>query len=77
MNWYFAVSVLLLAGLLFVPVSRLVFTLSVRRLEKRSGEKLGAAELEGQRRRARVIALVLVFLFSLLFNLRLPVPPHG
>lgn len=71
------ISVLLLAGLLFIPVSRLVFTLSVRRLERRRGERLGVAEIEGQRRRARVIALILVFLFSLLFNLRLTGPPHG
>ena len=77
MNWYFLVSVLVLAGLLFIPVSRLVFTLSVRRLEKRTERTLNDAELTGQNRRARVITLIVVIAFSILFNLRFIDPTHG
>ena len=77
MNWYFLVSVLVLAGLLFIPVSRLVFTLSVRRLEKRTERTLNDAELTGQNRRARVITLIVVIAFSILFNLRFIDPIHG
>ena len=77
MNWYFLVSVLVLAGLLFIPVSRLVFTLSVRRLEKRTERTLNDAELAGQNRRARVITLIVVIAFSILFNLRFIDPTHG
>ena len=71
MNAYFAFSTLILAALLFVPVSRLILTLSVRRLERRTGQRLGTGEIAGQRRRARLIALVLVLAFAFAFNLRL------
>ncbi len=75
MNAYFAFSTLILAVLLFVPVSRLILTLSVRRLERRTGQKLGPGEIAGQRRRARLIALVLVLAFAFAFNLRLAGAP--
>jgi hypothetical protein len=75
-NAYFAFSTLILAALLFVPVSRLILTLSVRRFERRTGQRLGPAEIAGQRRRARVIALVLVLVFAFAFNLRSAGVPH-
>jgi hypothetical protein len=65
---FFALSVVVLAALLYWPVARLVWTLSVRRLERRSGGALGPDERRGQLRRARLISLVLVIGFSMLFN---------
>lgn len=66
---FFALSVLVLAALLLLPVSRIIWVLSVRRLERKRGEPLSDAERRGQLRRARVIGLVVVIGFSLLFNL--------
>ncbi len=68
---YFTVTTALLAALLFVPTSRLVFVLSVRRMERRIKAKLSPEELAGQRRRARFIALLLVVPFAFLFNYNL------
>lgn len=66
---FFTLSVVVLAALLFLPVSRVVYGLSVRRFERRRGEPLSSEELHGQRVRARLLALFLVIIFSLLFNL--------
>lgn len=65
---YFTVSVLVLALLLFFPVSKLVWVLSVRRVQRKTQRELSEEELQGQLRRARVIAAFLALLFSLLFN---------
>ena len=69
-TWYW-LSTIVLALLLVVPVSRMVWVLSVRRLERRRGETLSIEERKGQRVRARVIAVVLSTLFSALFNYQL------
>ncbi|MGF1526366.1 MAG: hypothetical protein ACFCBW_06185 [Candidatus Competibacterales bacterium] len=72
---YFWLTTLVLAGLLFFPVSQVIFVLSVRRLQRLKHEPLDAAELRGQRLRARFIAVLLVLPFAWLFNgylLRLP-----
>ena len=75
---YFVISVALLAVLLFFPVSKLIWVLSVRRLQRKLGRELGEAELQGQLRRARVIAIVLCLPFSYLFSLNiLGLPGHG
>lgn len=68
---YFILTTVLLAALLFIPASRLVFVLSVRRVERRTKTKLGPEEIAGQRRRARFVALLLVIPFALLFNYNL------
>lgn len=68
---WFLISVAVLAVLLFFPVSKLIWVLSVRRLQRRSGRELSEVELEGQRRRARVIAAFVVLIFSFLFNANL------
>lgn len=65
------VAVIVLAVLLFFPVSKLVWVLSVRRLERRLERRLSEAERDGQRRRAQLIALLLVLPFSYLFNTQL------
>jgi len=65
---------LALAAALWWPASRLVWVLSVRRLERRQARTLSDAERDGQKRRAWLIAVVLCLTFSALFNLRLLAP---
>ena len=65
---YYWLSVLVLAGLLFWPVSKLVWTLSVRRLERKLGRTLSDEERKGQLHRAWVMAIVVCLAFSALFN---------
>ncbi len=67
-GWIFLGYVLLLAGMLFFPVSKLVWVLSVRRLEKRLQQPIGDVERRAQQRRAQLVSLALVLAFSLLFN---------
>ena len=75
---YYWLSVAVLAALLFLPASRLVWVLSVRRLERKLGQPLSAQEREAQRNRARFIALVVCVIFSALFNYHfLEMAAHG
>lgn len=75
---YFYGSVLVLAALLFFPVSRLVWVLSVRRLQRKTGAVPDETESRGQMIRARFIAALLCLAFSYLFNLNLIGPStHG
>ena len=75
---YFWFSVLLLAALLFFPVSKLIWVLSVRRVQRKLGRELNETELQGQLKRARLIAAVLTVAFSYLFTLNLiGMPGHG
>ncbi len=71
-NLFFYISVLVLAALLFLPASRIVWVMSVRRLERKLQRKLDENEIAGQKQRARFIALFLVLIFSWLFNMQLP-----
>lgn len=75
---YFVISTLVLAALLFIPASKLIWVLAVRRLQRKTGRELSQQEVNGQQARARFIALLLVLIFSYLFNLQLlGVPTHG
>ncbi|MDA7947479.1 MAG: hypothetical protein MPJ78_08375 [Hyphomicrobiaceae bacterium] len=65
--WFFGWSALL-AALLFFPVSKLVWTLSVRRQERKLKRKLDDDEVKGQLNRARFITIFLVVAFALMFN---------
>jgi len=65
--WFFGWSALL-AVLLFFPVSKLVWALSVKRQQRKLERQLTEAEVAGQMQRARFITLFLVILFALLFN---------
>ncbi len=67
----FEIAVIVLALLLFFPVSKFIWVLSVRRLERKLGKALTEQERQGQRNRARVIAAFLSLVFSLLFNTHL------
>lgn len=72
MNPYIlAISVFLLTVVLHYPVSRMILSFNVRRLERRFRHRLTSVEVAGEERRARFIALLLVLPFSLLFNLQL------
>lgn len=65
--WFFGWSALL-AAMLFFPVSKLVWTLSIRRQERKRKRKLDEAEITGQIQRGRFITFFLVIAFALLFN---------
>jgi len=67
----FVVWVMVLALLLFYPVARLVWVLSVRRLERRRGDRLSDVERRGQLRRAYVISAFVSLMFSALYNFAL------
>jgi hypothetical protein len=71
MSAYFIGSMLMLAVLLFFPASKLVWVLSVRRLQRKENRQLSEREIHGQLNRARIITAVLVVVFSFLFNLSL------
>jgi hypothetical protein len=75
---YYWLSVVALAALLFVPASRLVWVLSVRRLERKLGRPLSDEGRSGQRNRARFIAVIVCVVFSALFNYQiLDMAAHG
>ena len=75
---YYWLSVVVLAALLFLPASKLVWVLAVRRLERRQGHALSGAERHGQLNRARFIAIVVCVVFSALFNYQiLDMSAHG
>lgn len=65
---YFIASVAILALLLFFPVSKLVWVLSVRRLQRKEQRTLSQDDIQGQLLRARLMSLFIVILFSILFN---------
>jgi hypothetical protein len=65
---YYWLSVAVLAALLFWPASRMIWVLSVRRLERKLGQPLSEPERAGQRQRARLIAIVVCTVFAALFN---------
>jgi len=70
--------VLLLAALLFLPVSNLIYVVSVRRRQRKLQAELGSGELAAQKQRARFVAVLVCFLFSFFFNVaRLGFPVHG
>ena len=68
---FYLLSVTFLALLLYYPVNKLIFILSVRRYEKKIGKSLSDEELRGQLIRSRFITIILIIFFSFLFNLKL------
>jgi len=77
MTAYFYFSVLILAMLLFFPVSKMIWVISVRRLQRKTGRLLTTEEIEAQKTRSRFIALLLVFPFAWFFNYGLLGLNHG
>jgi hypothetical protein len=51
--------------------------MSVRRLQRKTGHELSDTEIQGQKNRARIIAVFLVLVFSWFFNLNLMGVNHG
>jgi hypothetical protein len=75
---YFLVSVFVLALLLFFPIAKLIWVISVRRLQRKLNRELGETELKGQMTRARFISIFVSLIFSYFFNLNLiGLPSHG
>ena len=60
-------SILILAFLLFFPVSKIIWILSVRRLQRKLNTTLDDKALAGQLSRARFIAVFASLIFSYLF----------
>jgi hypothetical protein len=75
---FYWLSVVVLAALLFLPVTKLVWVLSVRRLERKRGVALSDRERAGQLNRARFLAVLLCVAFSALLNYQiLDMSAHG
>jgi hypothetical protein len=75
---FFLVSVSVLAVLLFFPISKLIWVMSVRRLQRKLNRELNETELAGQMTRARFVSIFVSLLFSYLFNLNLiGLPTNG
>ena len=68
---FFYLSVLILAAALYIPVNKLIWVLSVRRIEKKSKSKLNEYQRNLQKNRSRFISILLVFIFSYLFNMQI------
>ena len=68
---YYLLSVIILTLLLYYPVNKLIFVLSVRRIEKKTGKNLSNMEKSGQLKRSRFISIILILLFSCLFNINI------
>jgi len=71
MTLYFYISVFILTALLLMPVSKIIWVSSVRRLEKKRAQPLSEAERKGQKNRALLIAVIIALPFSWLFNMHL------
>lgn len=70
--------VLLLAALLFLPVTNLIYVVSVRRQQRKLKTELDSGELAAQKQRARFISVLVCFLFSFFFNVStIGFPVHG
>ncbi|PPR15576.1 MAG: hypothetical protein CFH33_01349 [Alphaproteobacteria bacterium MarineAlpha9_Bin3] len=70
-NSFYVLNVIVLSVLLYYPVNKLIFVLSVRRLEKKIGKKLNNFQKSGQLRRSRFISIFLIIIFSCLFNINI------
>ena len=75
---YFLLSVVVLAVLLFFPISKLIWVFSVRRLQKKLNRELNEEEIAGQMTRARFLSVFVSLVFSYLFNLNMiGLPTNG
>lgn len=73
----FTMWVLGLAALLFYPASKLIWVVSVRRMQRKLKRELSEEELQGQLGRARIIAVPVVLAFSWLYNINTIGLPGG
>ena len=68
---FFLAGIALLSIALYFPVNKLIWVLSVRRLERKYKKNLTDLERKLQLNRARFISIILVLIFSYFFNLKL------
>ena len=68
---FFLAGIVLLSIALYFPVNKLIWVLSVRRLERKYKKKLTDVERKLQLNRARFISIILVIIFSYFFNSKL------
>ena len=74
--WFMGTTAIL-AALLYFPISKLVWVLSVRRLEKKLVRSTTEEERQGQLARARFIGIVVALVFAALFNFNVfGIPGH-
>jgi hypothetical protein len=71
MTLFFYISVVVLALMLYFPVNKLIWVMSVRRLQRKRERELTTEEIEGQKTRARFITILVVSIFSWFFNIQL------
>ena len=71
LNSYYLIRVIILALLLYYPVNKMIFVLSVRRLERRISKQLNEDQKNGQLKRSRFISIILILCFSCLFNINI------
>ncbi|MDH3640436.1 MAG: hypothetical protein OES09_18530 [Gammaproteobacteria bacterium] len=64
--WVIALTLALL-----YPAGKLIWVISVRRLQRKLQRELTDEEIDGQKGRAYFIAIVVCSVFSMLFNFRL------
>ena len=67
MLWYW-ISSLVLAALLYLPAGRLIWVIRVRRMDRKLKRSSTEEERKLERRKANVIAGVIVLTFAFLFN---------
>lgn len=65
--WFLSWTAILAIGLYF-PVSNMIWALSIRRLERKTGQALNEQQTIGQKNRARFISVFLVIIFAFCFN---------
>ena len=68
---FYILSVIFLSILLYFPVNKLILVLSIRRLEKKIGQSLSDDERKNQLNRSRFISIILILIFSCLFNIEI------
>ena len=71
LNNFYVLSVIILSLLLYYPVNKLIFILSIRRLERKTGKQLNNIQKTGQLRRSRFVSIFLILIFSCLFNINI------
>ena len=69
----FEIAVIVLALLIYLPTSKLIWVWSVRRLERRLERELSEDERTGQLKRARFIGAIISLVFSWGFNTHLQI----
>lgn len=65
--WY-AVSSIILGLLLYFPVRRFIYAISINRLQRKENREATEKEKSEIRKRANLIAAVIAFTFAFLYN---------